>query len=80
MSKSKDPAEKLGRNPLTKLKTRQSSHFLQSTKPVKSHSASRNQVIEKFKELELQIDWVQLYDQAVPRAIKKFAKLFSVKS
>ena len=69
-----DEKQRLGRNPLNKLKARPSSEFLQSTIPAEKRRG--RPTVEKFRKMQVQIDWVQLFEQAVPNGVKKLTKLF----
>ncbi len=70
----RDKKRRLGKNPLEKLKARPSSEFLQSAIPEEQRRGRVS--LEKLKKMQVQIDWVQLYEQAVPAGVKKLTKLF----
>ena len=72
------PKQKLGRNPLNKLKARQSASYLQSAQPNRKMKGDWA-ALDKIKELKIQIDWVQFYDQAVPKSLKTLTKRFMSK-
>jgi hypothetical protein len=67
MSKSK----KLGRNPLSRTKTVQ--RIPAPTLPVILSTTG----LDKIKEMQIQINWPELYETTVGLRIKRISKLFS---
>ena len=65
---------KLGRNPLESLKPRPSSKHLHNPDP-RQAKKSRS-LLDKVKKLKIEIDWVQFYEQVVPKSLKKITSLF----
>lgn len=67
------PAKRrVGRNPLEKLNARQSSKHLQSEPHVSQRHVAP--IMKKVREMQIQFDWTQFYDQAVPEGLKKLSK------
>lgn len=69
MSKGKN---RVGRNPLEKLSPRNSDSKLQPTFSKKLRGETS--FVEKLRQMQIQFDWQQFYDQAVPNKLKSLVE------
>jgi len=71
------PTSKLGRNPLRKM-GEQKGRSLPALDTVQGSSRNSQElpILEKIKELQIQVDWEELYRATVENKIKQISRFF----
>lgn len=70
---------KLGRNPLEKLKNSDTHTARVLPPPQKEQRQSPMAVLEKIREMQIQVDWPEVYGNTVAFGVRKLSRLLKVR-